>query len=101
MHPPAPHTTEAKLVVIVTAAELWPQLEIDLPRVGVKAYTWMDVSGRGGHGVRREGLLLTGNVRIEAVVTPDVCRALLEHLRTEYAGRELSAYESDVRALIR
>ncbi|MCL2451208.1 MAG: hypothetical protein FWD17_19860 [Polyangiaceae bacterium] len=99
--PQIPRTTHAKLVTIVTASELWPQLEVDLPRLGVSAYTWMDVSGRGGHGLRHPSLFLSGNVRVEVIVSAEVAQTIFEHLAAHYEGREVAAFAVDVVTLVR
>jgi hypothetical protein len=95
------HTESARLVTIVAASELWARLESDLRRLGVKGYTLVDASGRGGHGLREGSLLVTGNVRVETLVSPEVAHAIFEHLAHTYPGREIIAYEQDVRALAR
>ena len=95
------HTENARLVTIVAATELWTQLEVDLRRLGVKGYTLMNASGRGGHGLREGSLLVTGNVRVETLVSPEIAHAIFEHLARTYPGRELTAYEHDVHALVR
>jgi hypothetical protein len=97
----SPRTVNATLVTIFAASELWTQLEIDLRRLGATAYSWSNSSGRGHHGVRRSDLLGTANVRIEALVSADVARAIFAHLAADYAGREVAAFEADVRALAR
>ncbi len=95
------NTEKAKLVTIIAASELWDRLETDLRHIGVKGYTLVTASGRGGHGVREGGFLVTGNVRVETVVTPEVAHAIFQHLAKTYPGRELTAYEHDVQALVR
>jgi hypothetical protein len=97
----SPHTAKATLVTVFLASELWTQLEIDLRRIGVAAYSWEPSSGRGRHGVRHADLLGTGNVRVEAIVSAEVARSVFAHLAKEYAGREITAFETDVRALVR
>src|SRR5208283_2556550 len=95
------NTEKAKLVTIISASELWDRLEADLRRLGVKGYTIVNASGRGGHGVREGGLLVTGNVRVETLVSPELAQAIFAHLARTYPGRELTAYEHDVQALVR
>ncbi len=96
-----PHTETTRLVTIIAAAELWDQLQVDLRRLGAKGYTVTHASGWGGHGLREDSLLVTGNVRVETMVDPEIAAALFDHFARVYPGRELIAYEQDVQALIR
>jgi hypothetical protein len=95
------HTTKTKLVTVVAASELWDRLEADLRRLGVTGYTLVSASGRGGHGRREPSLLVTGNVRVETLVSAELADTIFGHLARTYPGRELTAYVHDVDALIR
>jgi len=94
-------TTHAKLVTIVAASELWDRLEAGLRALGAKGYTFAAVSGWGQHGPRAGGILHSGNVRVEAIVTDEVADAILKHLAATYSNFELTAYIHEVEALVR
>jgi nitrogen regulatory protein PII len=96
-----PHTTGATLVTIIAASELWERLKADLGQLGARGYTLMEASGYGEHGVREDTMLVTGNVRVELLVSPEVARAIFAHLARTYLGRELTAFEHDVHTLVR
>ncbi|MGD0675583.1 MAG: transcriptional regulator [Polyangiaceae bacterium] len=94
-------TAKVKLVTIVAGSELEPRLEAELKHHGAVGYTSTRVEGRGVHGVRKEGILDTGNVRIESLVSPEIAHKLLQRLAREYADWPFIAFAQDVEAVPR
>ncbi len=94
-------TAKAKLVAIVfpfgTADRLVPELE----RLGVSGYTSWRVDGAGFEGTRRYGLVDGANVRLETVVTPQICDRILQYLLENYSDVALIAHAHDVQAIPR
>jgi nitrogen regulatory protein PII len=91
----------AKLVTIIASSELQDRLETDLRRLGAPAYTLFPVDGHGKHRTRRRGLLESGNVRFEAVVSIPVAEAVLEYVEREAESAHLLAFSHDVDAVPR
>jgi nitrogen regulatory protein PII len=89
-------TTSAKLITIIAEDELEERLERDVLQLGARGYTVVRVRGEGLHGARKsewEG----ENIRIEAVVSPEVAQRILDHLATKYfAHFAVVAYVSTV-----
>lgn len=88
-----------KLVTIVSEAVLEDRLLGDLKRAGITGYTRSEVRGEGKRQVRDpwEG----NNVKIEAVVTPEVAERVLDRLRESYLPiYPVIAWVSDVQAAI-
>jgi hypothetical protein len=98
---PAAHVATVRLVTIVASSELWDRIESDLRRLGAGGYTFMSPNGRGEHGVRSDGRLVCGNVRVEAIVSVDVADAIFEHIVAKYSGDQLTAYAQDVDTIVR
>jgi nitrogen regulatory protein PII len=71
-----------KLVTIVAEAVLEERLARALLSLGAKGYTLSEVRGRGARGVRAGEPDV--NVKIEAVVTPEVADRILAHLAERY-----------------
>jgi nitrogen regulatory protein PII len=84
-----------KLVTIVAPAEYRERVERDLSDLGAGGYTLSEVSGSGQLAPRRHGLLSTGNVRIESLVTAEVAGRVLAHV-AEQADLRILAFAHDV-----
>jgi nitrogen regulatory protein PII len=87
-----------KVVTIIAPAEYRERVERDLRELGASGYTLCEVSGSGQHEPRRHGLLSTGNVRIESLVTSAVAARLLAHV-AEQANLRILAFAHDVEAV--
>ncbi len=87
-----------KLVTIVAPAEYQERVERDLHELGAGGYTFAEVSGSGQRAPRRHGLLSTGNVRIESLVTAAVAARLLAHV-AEQEDLRILAFAHDVEAV--
>lgn len=85
-----------KLVTIVSEAVLEKRLLEDLKRLGARGYTLIEVRGEGSRGVRASDWA-GRNIRVEAVVSADTARRILDHLRECYfANYAVIAYAADV-----
>lgn len=76
-------TVTLKLVTLVAERILEEQLVEEIIRLGAKGYTLTDASGRGSRGVRAhewEG----PDVKIEAVVSPEVAERIVNHVAGRY-----------------
>jgi nitrogen regulatory protein PII len=76
-------TTQLKLVTIVTERILEDRLLRKLVDLGAKGYTLTQATGRGSRGVRAsewEG----PDTKIESLVSPEVARAIVEHVADAY-----------------
>lgn len=71
-----------KLVTIIAEAVLEERLVRALLSLGAKGYTLSEVRGSGARGVRAGELDV--NVKIEAVVSPEVADRILAHLAERY-----------------
>lgn len=91
-----------KLVTVVGEAySREPVLKI-LRETGAHGWTLFTVEGDGARGQRPGDIREFANIQIEAVVTPEVSRRLLERLERELFPRYgMIAFESDVRVLRR
>ncbi len=72
-----------KLVTVVVERIIRDRVVADLRRLGARGHTLTDVSGEGSRGVRAsewEG----SNVKIEAVVSPTVAEAIIDHIAATY-----------------
>lgn len=72
------------LLTIVCEAMLEPDLEKELPRLGVTGYTMVDARGLGVHGRRSGVWRKEGNIRVEIICTPQLAERVVEYLRREY-----------------
>ncbi|MGH7437547.1 MAG: P-II family nitrogen regulator [Polyangiaceae bacterium] len=91
----------AKLITIIASSELQDRIEADLRRLGAPGYTLFAVDGHGKHRTRKRGLLESGNVRFEAVVSSQVAETLLEYVEREAQSAHLLAFSHDVDAVPR
>ena len=94
-------TAKVKLLTIVAGSELEQRLERELKADGIVAYTLTRVEGRGLHGIRREGFLDTGNVRIEMLVGAPLAQKILERVANEYRDWPVIAFTHDAEAVPR
>lgn len=84
-----------KLVTVVAEPAIEGRLTADLVALGATGYTVVEARGRGTHGRARE--FPGANLRIEAVVPPEVAERILAHLAAQYfADYAITAYVSDV-----
>jgi nitrogen regulatory protein P-II 2 len=88
-----------KLVTVIASYEMQERVEQDLERLGARGYTVTLANGRGEHGVRNRGFFEIGNVRVEALVSPAVADAVLEHFAKEAPLRQWLAFAQDVEAV--
>ena len=92
-------TMSLKLVTIISEALLEDRLVRDIKRLGAKGYTRSDVRGEGRRQVRDpwEG----NNVKIEALVSPEVAERILAHVSSVYAPLyAVVAWVIDVQAVV-
>ncbi len=90
---------KAKLVTIVFPFGTGARLTKDPKQLGASGYTTMRVDGFGNRGARKYGLTDGANVRLEAIVTPEVCDRILKHLGSHYADIAFVAHAHDVEAI--
>ena len=89
-------TVALKLVTIVAEEVIAPKLAEDLMRLGASGYTMTEAHGQGSRG-KRLGRVGEVNMRIEAIVNPDVADAIFRHLAAQYFPRYATiAWLSDV-----
>jgi nitrogen regulatory protein PII len=93
------HSAPAKLVTIIVSFEVALQVEEELERRGIRAYSVGHVEGRGRHGHVGGGLIVSKNVEFRIVTKPPAAAALLEWVATSlspvYPG---IAWEHDITA---
>ncbi len=97
----ATRTSSVLKITIIAASELWDRIQPDIVALGVRAYTFMTVDGSGEHALLEQGLVTTGDVRVETLVGPALRDAILKHLASGYSGLELVAYADDAEAIAR
>lgn len=76
-------TVSMKLVTVVAERLLRDRLLEELAALGARGFTVADVTGEGSRGVRAsdwEGR----NVRVEAIVAPDVADEIVAHVAERY-----------------
>jgi len=76
-------TVPLKLVTIVAERILQDQLVEEITRLGARGHTLTDASGSGSRGVRAhewEG----PDVKVEAVVSPEVAERIVAHVSARY-----------------
>jgi nitrogen regulatory protein P-II 2 len=76
-------TVTLKLVTIVAERILENDIVEDILRLGARGYTVTQATGRGSRGVRAhewEG----PDVKVEAVVSPEVAQRIVEHVAERY-----------------
>lgn len=76
-------TVTLKLVTIIAERVLQEHLLRALRELGARGYTLTEVSGEGSRGVRAsewEG----HNIKIEAIVSPEVADRIIEHIAAHY-----------------
>ncbi len=77
------HTTQLKLVTIVTERILEDRLLRTITELGAKGYTLTQATGKGSRGVRAsewEG----PDTRIQTLVSAEVADAILEHIAESF-----------------
>lgn len=76
-------TTSMKLVTVVAERLLRDRLVAELAELGARGFTITDATGKGSRGVRAsdwEGR----NVRVEAIVAPEVAERIVAHVAEGY-----------------
>ncbi len=96
-----PLTVSLKLVTIICSSELEDGLVADMTKLGTRGHTISRVSGTGQHGPRDRNIWDMGNVRIEALVLPEIAARLLKHVVNAYPGRPVVAFTQEVEAVPR
>lgn len=74
------------LLTIVAEEVLLSTLEEEISLLGTKGYTVSSVSGKGPSGIRDnhwEGK----NVKIETIVSEEICNKIIDHLHKKYVDR--------------
>ena len=88
-----------KLVTIVAERILAEQLKEEIVELGARGFTATQATGRGSRGVRAhewEG----PDIRLEAVVSPEVAQAIMEHCARRYFEHyAVIVYATDVEVL--
>lgn len=72
------------LLTVVCEAILESELEVELPRLGVRGYTISDARGSGTHGRRSGAWRKEGNIRVEILCDPALAERVVAHLCREY-----------------
>ncbi len=90
-------THPIKLVTIVAEAALEYRLTTEIRALGASGFTIVEARGEGSRGGAR-GVDAPGtNVRIEALVPPEVAQAIVDHVATHYfVDYSIIAYVADV-----
>lgn len=89
-------TERMSLVTVVAEAVLEHRLIRDLGAVGARGWTVVDARGQGSRGVRADEFE-GANIRLEALVPPDVADAFLTTLARDYFPRyAVVAWTTDV-----
>jgi nitrogen regulatory protein PII len=89
------------LVTVIAPSELAARVQELVRHLGATGYTVANVNGFGQHGPRRNAILDSGNVRLEAIVTSDIATRILLHVETEYTDMPVIAFSNDVDAVPR
>ena len=74
------------LLTIIAEEALSATIETEIQQLGAKGYTSSHVSGRGLSGIR-DNQWEGENIKIETVVSEDICRKILKHLEQKYFDR--------------
>lgn len=77
------HTTPFKMVVIVAEPVLEHRLAIELRQLGARGFSVVEGRGEGTRGVHASDVP-GENVRIEAIVTPEVADRIMEYMAQHY-----------------
>ena len=72
------------LLTVICEAILESDLEVELPRLGVRGYTISDARGSGTHGRRSGAWRKEGNIRVEILCDATLAQRVVEHLCREY-----------------
>lgn len=92
-------TSNFKLVTIIADESLKKILEEEIIEIGAKGYTVALVEGKGKSGAR-DSAWSGENVKIETIVSGDICARILAHLTANYFERyPVIAYSYDVQTI--
>jgi len=94
-------TANVKLVTIIAPITLADAIASDLRDLGVSGCTMAKVEGWGKHGARQFGLNDEPNIRVETLVSAEVCRTILASVDAKAAEQGLVAFALDVEAVPR
>ncbi len=74
------------LLTIIAEEALSATIEKEIQQLGAKGYTSSHVSGKGLSGTR-DNQWEGENIKIETVVSEDICRKILKHVEEKYFDR--------------
>ena len=74
------------LLTIIAEEALARSIEKEIEELGAKGYTSSTVSGKGLTGLR-DNQWEGENIKIETIVSEEVCMQVLDHLREKYFDR--------------
>ena len=74
------------LLTIIAEEALASSIEKEIQELGAKGYTCSNVSGKGLTGLR-DNQWDGENIKIETIVSEEVCMQVLDHLRERYFDR--------------
>jgi nitrogen regulatory protein P-II 2 len=74
------------LLTIIAEEALSVQIETEIQQLGAKGYTSSHVSGKGLSGIR-DNQWEGENIKIETVVSEEICKKILGHLEKKYFDR--------------
>jgi hypothetical protein len=92
-------TAKLKLVTLIGEAAMETAMLSLLSGGDASGYTLTSASGFGRHGLRRPGLIDSGNVRVEVLLAAAEARALLEKVVLRFAGQQVIAFMVDAEAV--
>ncbi|MBL7846990.1 MAG: hypothetical protein JNL40_05945 [Cyclobacteriaceae bacterium] len=74
------------LLTIIAEEALAPAIEKEIVEMGAKGFTSSSVSGKGLHELR-DNQWEGENIKIETIVSEDICKKILTHLERKYFDR--------------
>lgn len=74
------------LLTIIAEEALAPAIEKEIVEMGAKGFTSSSVSGKGLHELR-DNQWEGENIKIETIVSEDICKKILAHLERKYFDR--------------
>ena len=72
------------LLTILSEAVLEDTLIDEITELGAKGYTITEARGRGTHGLRSGKWSVSGNIRIDVVGNPELCKRIVDRLQANY-----------------
>ena len=90
----------AKIVKIVSVAEVRDRIAVELRKLGVSGFSIGSVDGMGFHGERRNDLFDTGNVEVTVVASAELAEKIMKWISAELDPNfPVVAWAADVTAL--